>query len=517
MLLAALVLASCSREDGIMVKPDPEASTETSEVKVANGEAMVIGGRLDNPYTVENFNEALSSVYPTRSGGQVSATDYYVRFLPEGTEEYEALQDTGIDLFDYPLDHEIVVDGDWYHDPSLPEEQITWQYAVVPVDFDFPDGIEYEIIDECVIPDEEMETRGGYDGIDLDAIERASFELTGNGEMLVPDTRAKSKPSGRITIMDGKNEVGVAGVKVKAAVFVKVGSDYTDANGNYSISKKFSAKPKYKLCFHNQKGFSIGFNLILVQASQSSLGKGSPSGIDYVITDKSDAALYRRSVVNNAAYDYFEHCAKSGVVPPPSKLRFWILDFLKPSCAVMLHQGATVEIDLVSKYVSYFNLIVRLFAPDIIIGTKTKNYDYAAIYAAAIHEMAHGSHFSRAGTDYWGKLATYTLSSFLMSGNQYGTGSGANAGYCEVAEMWAYHMENMLYKERYGKNPSHGLSYWFYPQVLEELENKGIARAEICAALTMKVTSVDKFKESLQAIRTDKKSVITKAFAKYGL
>lgn len=58
------------------------------------------------------------------------ATHWYVRFLPAQAAEMRTLVDLGLILFDYPLDYEILEQGDLYHDPSIPSDEITWQYAV---------------------------------------------------------------------------------------------------------------------------------------------------------------------------------------------------------------------------------------------------------------------------------------------------------------------------------------------------------------------------------------------------
>ena len=52
-------------------------------------------------------------------------------------------------------------------------------------------------------------------------------------------------------------------------VFVKFASTFTTRDGYYTIPKTFSSSPRYRLMFQNQKGFEIGFNLLLVPASLS--------------------------------------------------------------------------------------------------------------------------------------------------------------------------------------------------------------------------------------------------------
>ena len=516
MMLPALVLASCSVEEGSLSETVPESTRGKTEV-VSHG-MMEIGRKLDNPYSRTNIGKALSQLYPTRSEAELSATVLYVRFLPKTAEEYYKLVDRDVQLFDHPLDHEIITDGDYYHDPSVPDGEITWQYAVVPVGFNFPEGVRTEVIEECFIPEDGMETRG-FDGVDWDAVEERSFEVTGNSSLLPPATRAKtkSKPSGKITIKDetlGKN-VGVSGVKMVANVFVKVSTAYTDADGNYSFSGKFSARPKYSICFQNKLGFTIGMNLVLVPASVSAIGKDDPEGVDVAIDSKSDNTLFRRCAVNNAAYDYYQKCSSNGVTVPPKNIRFWILNNLRPSSTLMMHHGAILDSKLVSNYLDAYKIIVQMFAPDITIGSKDKNGKYAELYTTATHEMAHASHFTNVHSGYWNIFASYILSSYLTTGSCYGTGNGDNAGYCEVAEMWAYYMENMLYKERYGKNPKHGSSNWFHPEILATLEDGGVSRAEICESLKPSVTSYEAFRDELIYVCPSKKSLITTTFKKF--
>lgn len=515
-MLPALLLASCSKEGTSPEGNAPEVPEERQE-QASHG-MMMLGEKLDNPYSLANVKAAVASLYPSSEVEDLAPTDYYVRFLPASGDEYARLEEAGVEMADHPLDREILQDGDYYHDPTVPEDGITWQYAVVKPGFDFPLGIRYEKLEECFIPDETTATKG-LPGIDWDAVEREAFIRTGNAGLLESATRAKARPEGKITIVDegggGKKTVGVAGVKVVANVFVKIATTYTDKNGKYEFSKAFSMKPHYRICFQNKKGFSIGLNLVLIPASVSTLGKGDASGIDCKVDQGSEASLYRRCAVNNAAYDYYTKCETLGITPPPSGLRFWILNILKPSCTMMIHHGALLDNALVSNYLGMYKIIVRLAAPDITIGTKGKSYDYAALYASTVHEMAHATHFAKAGTGYWSKFATYILSSFVMTGSSYGSGNGENAGYCEVSEMWAYYLENALYELRYGKNPQDGYNYWFKPQILASLEKDGMAKADFCSALTSEVTNRDILRDRLEEARPDLRSKIEQTFNFY--
>jgi hypothetical protein len=118
------------------------------------------------------------------------------------------------------------------------------------------------------------------------------------------------------------------------------------------MSKSFSGNPRYRLVFQNTKGFNIGLNLIIIPASVSTLGKGRPEGMDVHVDAGSDAALFRRCAVNNAAYDYYSRCMDTDmdISEPPKDLRIWIFPHLTSSSACMLHHGAFLSDDLLSEY-----------------------------------------------------------------------------------------------------------------------------------------------------------------------
>jgi hypothetical protein len=434
------------------------------------------------------------------------------------------LENLGLHLVDHPLDYEIAVEGDWYHDPSLPDEGTTWQYAVVPHDFTFPD-VRYEIIDECHISENNAGTRTD-DGIDWQAVERQAYVITGNGDMLSEiQTKAGGKvvPSGRITIVDeGANDgkaFGVAGVRISCNSFVKFDHTYTDRDGYYTMNKSYSARLRYRLIFQNEKGFSLGVNLVLVPASVSTLGKTGPEGVNMTVTRESDDKLYRRCVVNNSAYDYYQRCSAEdlNLSMPPSDLRIWLLNGLDASSAIMLHHGAILSNNLINSFLGSFSSLVKFFMPDITIGTK--NLDtYNRIYSTVCHELAHSSHFTKVGTQYWNNYIYYIVESYLKTGGMtYGDGSEDRAGYCEIGEMWAYYMESLMYKGRYGGSfPTFGTSYWFYPQIFRYLDDRGISSREILSVLTENVKSKSELKAALLSAYPSDRNMIEQVFSRYG-
>ena len=514
--LMALMMMACSKEG-----PSFESDQENDYGLGMFHDEIVLGERLENPYKTENIEKALNSLYPTKAGNvNLNTTDLYVRFLPESQEEYDALLAKDLLLFDHPLDYEIKVEGDWYHDPDIPQGEITWQYAVVPVGFEFPD-VEYEIIDECYISENDPSTKSDT-GIDWSDVERHAYMMTGNENMLAPQGRAadSDRPKGRITIIDkhynGGKAIGVSGVNVSCNSFVKTDDTYTDKDGYYEMSKKFSADLTYKLVFKNKENFSIGLNLVLVPASVSNLGKASPSGLSKTINKDSGDVLFKRCVVNNAVYDYIQRCSRNNlnITRPPADLRIWILHNLKYSGAVMMHQGAALENNLFKTFLGEYAGLIRVFLPDLAIGLKDDD-DYRDIYATTCHNLAHSSHFAKVKVEYWNAYLKYRIKA-LTNGKAYGDGKGTGAGYCEVAEMWAYYMESLMYKNRYGGDfPTFGNGYWFKPEILRYLHRNGFTCNEIFSAMGSEVSSRTDLENELISRFSSRKTKIVQAFDKY--
>lgn len=519
LILLALTMMSCSKE-GVNYGRDVNLEYGRDLMH----DRIVLGERLENPYKTENVTRALQSLYPTKADRvELKSTDLYVRFLPSDKDQYDKLVDLGLHLQDHPMDYDIVVDGDWYHDPDIPEGAVTWQYAVVPADFVFPD-VPYEIIDGCYISENDPQSKSWGDDIDWDAVERKSYEITGNASMISPDTKASGKvcPSGRITIVDphanGGKPFGVAGVQVVCNSFVKISRSYTDRDGYYTMPKAFASNLRYRLMFKNEKGFAIGFNLILVPASVSTLGRSGPEGVTMTVTENSEEKLFKRCAVNNAIYDYYSRCVKEDmdISTPPMDLRIWLFYGLEASSAVMLHHGALLSSDLISNYLGVYADIAKVFLPDLTIGVEGRD-SYRDLYSCTCHELAHASHFIKVGTSYWNRYIKYIMTSYVKTaGITYGDGTGEDAGVCEVGEMWAYYMESKMYKERYGGTfPSFGTSYWFYPQIFRYLDERGLSCSQISSVLGPDVTTRSDLMSALITAYPNKRTVIEQVFGRY--
>ena len=82
--------------------------------------------------------------------------------------------------------------------------------------------------------------------------------------------------------------------------------------------------------------------------------------------------------------------------------------------------------------------------------------------------------------------------------------------------MWAYYLESVMHKDRYGGYvPDSGESFWFKPQILKYLDERGVGRDVIFGAMSGDVTSVTSLRDAIVKACPEKRTVIEQAFARY--
>lgn len=199
--------------------------------------------------------------YTTLLPGQISTTHYYVKFSPSDTNQYEQLcADTGLKLYDYPLDYEINQAGNRYHDPSLPATTPTYQYAAVKTNFVFPQGINYQILAELYIPEEDSRINDETPEHDtyLNKLLDKAYVLTGNysDTLDAPPTNAKTtaskfNPGGKIQIFDTRlnTNIGLEGVEMRARRWFTTYTATPNFNGDYRMGGRFERDCNYSLHF----------------------------------------------------------------------------------------------------------------------------------------------------------------------------------------------------------------------------------------------------------------------------
>ena len=114
----------------------------------------VLGNLRINPYTVENMTTAYNTLNAVNVT-EVATTNWYVKFCPQTIEEAAELFETDLNLYDYPLEYEVLEMGDAYVDPSLGPDDIPCFYAIVEPGYFLP--VYGELVDRLYLSDYESE------------------------------------------------------------------------------------------------------------------------------------------------------------------------------------------------------------------------------------------------------------------------------------------------------------------------------------------------------------------------
>ncbi|HFD31912.1 MAG TPA: hypothetical protein ENJ28_04255 [Gammaproteobacteria bacterium] len=111
---------------------------------------IILGNKRNNPFTIVNINQAKTILYGINAPNKM-ATHRYVKFMPNIQDHLAILEDwetqEEIPLFDFPLEYEILSDGESYIDPAVTDSIYTYQYASIPIETELPE-VPYEVIDD---------------------------------------------------------------------------------------------------------------------------------------------------------------------------------------------------------------------------------------------------------------------------------------------------------------------------------------------------------------------------------
>ena len=439
-----------------------------------------LGRKLENPYSVENMKRAYESLLQKSNGRiaseiEIETTHLYVKFFPETKEEIELLEIDSLELFNYPIDYEIDTLGDYYLEENMDYSEGQWYWTAVPVEYQFP-NVQYKIIEELFLIDEEEDMaesngRVAY-STSLLELEDEVLRITGNWEPREEDSsnaRKKIRPRGRIRVWNTEinDWEGVEGVKVRTNRWFKWGHGWTNADGDYSVNKRYERDIRYSVKFENRSGFKIWNTLIDINTAKHNRGgflntkKYSRYGWDrdFGTGDKA----WRFCTVNNAVVKYFRYCDQFNIGRPHSNLRIaarsksdgvgaapmlrhtWGLQGFSTHSQVA---NFFLKVNGISFAANALAIITKFMQPDIMINAGySGSNETAEVYETTFHELGHASHMRKAGNSYWVKYINY-----IITYGSYGNGTGHNVGICALGEAWGYHIGKRLVIEEFGNN-----------------------------------------------------------------
>ncbi|MDP2423037.1 MAG: hypothetical protein Q8M23_01705, partial [Bacteroidales bacterium] len=432
---------------------------------------MVLGKKLENPYTVANMNKAYENLVSAgilKSGLEITATHIYIRYLPANQQELydfetyllthlseselELLEnEVGLYLFDYPLDYEIEEGGNYYYDPQLPPGGITWQYAAIPVDLNMP-SVNYEVIDSLYLnnPNGGASLKSGV-GLDpkiWDLLETEALTIAGDPHAnITGDPGLKNSswtPSGRIRVFDDilGQQIPLNGVKVRARRWFITHSGVTDSIGSFSVNGTFpSGRPaNYSIIWERADWDIVAMNFELLgwwQAYFNGPKQTAPWNLD-ISSDKS----LRYATIHRALHRYF-YQQRLGLKTPYNPA--WYQWKMKVGYS---HNAGT------SNAIPYLTTYGRPHAEVYGCSSGGTWRSTNTIFALTIHEVAHVSHYDLIGRFSFSEL-------------------WANANTRIIPESWAEAVEwgltNLEYNtlgNRFNNtaamnyNHNHGLQFW---------------------------------------------------------
>ena len=347
----------------------------------------ILGMQHVNPYLIPNMQQAYANLGITNV--TVNVTNLYVRFLPNSVQQLATLDSTldnqGLDIFDAPMDYDVLQEGDYYQDPSIPDSEVTYQYAVVPPNFQFPSGIAYTVLAQIHIPAD------AYTAVETEAERLAAIQDSLNASQpsfaqvipnticapgyhwdpvlktcvsncpagyhwdqtknkCVPDNPPPPPPppapdaslaAGYINVSDVilNNTPGERNVRIVAKRWFKIERLSTDNNGYFQSTKHFKHKVKIVVKFENSycnirglRGLRI-WNLLLPVEKTIGVYSGNKDNISFTFsryntnTGAKGNLYWVAATTNDAIQEHADYAAQFGFSPAPTGLNIYIINW----------------------------------------------------------------------------------------------------------------------------------------------------------------------------------------------
>jgi hypothetical protein len=465
---------------------------------------------IGNPYSVGNMQQASINLYGNTNG--ITANKKYVRFRPMNEEQTQILQESELNLFDYPLDREVLEEGDYYLQPGMTEQDYPWLYTMVDMDYQPPAGITYEVLQTVYVP-----------AIDI-WLENEAFRITGNPvndscgvvpNLLTPPCEIDpcgptcdpagcgggppgggggggsdiKKPAGLIEVWDSNFgiNVPVRQTRVVARRWFKVDAVYTNDQGRYQCTKRFKNKVNIFIKFLNNNihvsrlmGNPVSHSLFPIKRGIG-IYSGNLNNINFVFARGNSvfSRTYRHwwaAQLMNAQLEYNAMAAgqtigqlsfgklrvaltrfgflQGGGATPMNSHRAW--SGYPTSDYIKYYFSMPVSPDAALIYNALFNGQLFRFM-DMGLGYRTDVlWTSNQVKDLMYHEMTHAALFAKVGEAWHNDLVyseSFTINKYVLQpANQpYGLGDdGTISDIISVGESWAEHVAQVFCNIRYG-------------------------------------------------------------------
>jgi len=302
-LIALVTFTSCEKNEN-----------DLPEVRASNLTPHKIGPDRMNPYEISNMQVAFDRVssefgLPSTS---LSPNSAYIEVQLQDEDDEELLaDDLSINTFDYPPHRDIVLEGDYsdWNPYNVCDTCVTPKYVTVDLNHSLPSGLVLDTLDMVYFPDEDPSWSSLLSESTIEdfyyRMEEEAYNLAGVhfGEQSSGKTSLLNRwtPNGNIKYYDKEinspDSVKLEGMRIVVNKGIKSSRAYTDSNGDFTMTKKFSGKVRYKIQFkgdHFVLRNKVGKNQVVSTRKKGSWNK--------VITDQKD--LYR-AITYRAVYHYY--------------------------------------------------------------------------------------------------------------------------------------------------------------------------------------------------------------------
>jgi hypothetical protein len=408
-------------------------------------------------------------------------------------EQTQFLQESELNLFDYPLDREVEEEGDYYLQPGMNPDDYPWLYTVVDISYQPPADIVYEVLQEIHVPDQDIWLEDEALKITGNSIDDScggiSYRLPqpcddpcnpGPGCPLPPPTCGGGdippsvdikKPAGRITVWDTNfnDELPLRRTRVVARRWFKIDPIYTNDNGQFQCTKRFGNKVNIFVKFLNNHihmsrlmGNPVTRSLFPIKKGIG-IYSGNLSNINFLFEQGNSvyARTYRHwwaAQFMNAYLEYGEMATQRTI----GQLSFGKLRVALTSFSFISGGGATPmnSHKIFSgfptwDYIKYFfsnpintqsTLIYNALANGLLfrfmdmgIGFRTSQmWQSNQVKDLIYHEMTHAAHFAKVGESWWNDFVyseSFTITKHLFAPDKQPYGEGDDGTISDIISL----------------------------------------------------------------------------------
>ena len=412
-----------------------------------------IGAKRPTPSRCANMTAAYNQLHDTTLAS-LPVTDLYVRFEPTTWSGLNRLLESDLTLFDFPLDHEIIEMGQYYHDPSIPSDKPTYYYAVVKPEQTMP-ATQHQVLAQLYLPTKPEEG----------PLVKQAFEQVGLGNEadfyipLHPDTEGggggptyynecgcaipadDNVAAGCVRVWDTQLDGGswqpVQSAKVRLINgWFQVKTVETTELGCFRFSDAY-LKSWVSVWFVNAKATVRGmtdsdeafhYSMPVIDPADYFGNDDSKNAIHvnygYSTDTASTATRYWVAATTiNAVEEWYDYAFEYGIPAPPNDLKILTNNMSGDGSAPMFdHVGIPNEcpnameevIDSAMASIPEFfkgiaTIYLLAFLPDVTIGFRSNFSNSDKLKNQIYHELAHAVHYGKVGNNYWEQEICYTL------------------------------------------------------------------------------------------------------------